>query len=412
MIVRDEAARLEGCLATVSGLVDEVIVLDTGSRDGTPALARALGARVETFAWCDDFAAARNAAAGYAQHPWILSLDADEQLDPADHPRLREAVAAAAPEVLAFTLPQLTYDDRFGLLNWRPIGPEHVAFARGCAGYVVNSMERLYRNLPGVQFEGRVHELVGPAVARLGGVVDRCDVAIHHYGACDAAHVRRKLAHYVALGERKLADDPDNVRAYLELGAQYIELGQGAAAIAVLERGLARFPDHPGLQLVLAGRYLDAQRLAEAEVLATARLAQIGSCPAALTLLGAIASHRADPERALSRYSEALQLQPDHVTALLGLAGTLAELGDLLRASQVLDAARGLGAHSAAIDLLGGKLALAQGFLADALAPLERASASPQHGREAHGQLAVLHLRAGDQQRAATHLRLARSRAA
>jgi glycosyltransferase involved in cell wall biosynthesis len=72
MIVRNEAPRIVRALASVSHCVDEMVVLDTGSTDATVALARSAGARVGHFDWCDDFAAARNAAlnraAGAAPH--------------------------------------------------------------------------------------------------------------------------------------------------------------------------------------------------------------------------------------------------------------------------------------------------------------------------------------------------------
>src|SRR5690349_20790912 len=78
MIVRDEAARIARCLDSARPLVDDIVVLDTGSRDDTAAIARVHGARVFAFDWCDDFAAARNAALDYSGADWNLVLDADE----------------------------------------------------------------------------------------------------------------------------------------------------------------------------------------------------------------------------------------------------------------------------------------------------------------------------------------------
>src|SRR6185369_8334423 len=80
MIARDEARCIERCLDSVRAHVDEMLVLDTGSSDGTPEIARRAGARVASFAWCDDFAAARNAALALADADWSLVLDADEWL--------------------------------------------------------------------------------------------------------------------------------------------------------------------------------------------------------------------------------------------------------------------------------------------------------------------------------------------
>ncbi|MGS0758232.1 glycosyltransferase, partial [Roseateles sp. GG27B] len=80
VIARDEAPHITRLLRSVQPWVDHMLVLDTGSLDDTPALAAACGARVERFRWCDDFAAARNAALAIADADWHLVLDADEWL--------------------------------------------------------------------------------------------------------------------------------------------------------------------------------------------------------------------------------------------------------------------------------------------------------------------------------------------
>ena len=67
MIVRDEENNISRCLESVRGVFDEIVVLDTGSKDRTIEIARSFGARVFDFVWVDDFAAARNAALARAQ---------------------------------------------------------------------------------------------------------------------------------------------------------------------------------------------------------------------------------------------------------------------------------------------------------------------------------------------------------
>lgn len=83
MIVRNERESLPRALASVTALADEIVVVDTGSSDGTQALAAAHAkVRLSHFDWCDDFAAARNAGLKQAQGDWILVIDADEELEP------------------------------------------------------------------------------------------------------------------------------------------------------------------------------------------------------------------------------------------------------------------------------------------------------------------------------------------
>src|SRR5437868_1892470 len=80
MIVRDSAATLADCLGSVAALCDELVVVDTGSSDDSPAIARSFGASVIHAPWSDDFSAARNVYLDHARCPWVLSLDADETL--------------------------------------------------------------------------------------------------------------------------------------------------------------------------------------------------------------------------------------------------------------------------------------------------------------------------------------------
>ena len=82
MIVRDASSTLEGCLGSARGIVDEIVIADTGSVDATPEIAAGYGAKVLRIPWQDDFALARNQAIDATTADWILSLDADERLDP------------------------------------------------------------------------------------------------------------------------------------------------------------------------------------------------------------------------------------------------------------------------------------------------------------------------------------------
>ncbi len=85
LIVKDEVDVLGKCIESVkeklAGVVDEIVVADTGSTDGTRELAVELGCVVCDFEWCDDFAKARNFSVEHAKNDWILILDADEYIE-------------------------------------------------------------------------------------------------------------------------------------------------------------------------------------------------------------------------------------------------------------------------------------------------------------------------------------------
>jgi glycosyltransferase involved in cell wall biosynthesis len=145
MIARDEARCIERCLRSASGLVDEMWVLDTGSVDDTPALARRCGAQVVCWPWRDDFAAARNAALALTGAAWRLVLDADEWLG--------EGADALQAWPLDSTL-------RLGLLRVSSL------VGSGAAG-VQLAPSWMPRLLPrGVVYRGRVHEQPVSALPR------------------------------------------------------------------------------------------------------------------------------------------------------------------------------------------------------------------------------------------------------
>lgn len=81
MIVKNEQSILKRCLDSYAGIYDELIIVDTGSTDNTKEIAAQYTDKVYDFAWCDDFAAARNFAFSKASCDYILSVDADEELD-------------------------------------------------------------------------------------------------------------------------------------------------------------------------------------------------------------------------------------------------------------------------------------------------------------------------------------------
>src|ERR1039457_6090419 len=83
LIVKNEARCLARCLRSVQSVVNDIVVVDTGSQDDTVRIARECQATVMNFAWGDDFAAARNFALAQTTGDWILVLDADEHASPA-----------------------------------------------------------------------------------------------------------------------------------------------------------------------------------------------------------------------------------------------------------------------------------------------------------------------------------------
>ena len=139
MIVKDEESVLARCLDSVQGIADEIVVVDTGSSDRTKEIAAAYG-QVMDFAWCDDFAAARNFAFAQATKDYIMWLDAYDVIAPADRGRflaLKARLDGTADVVML---------------------PYHIAFDEQGQPSFVYYRERLIRRAAGLRWEGAVHE--------------------------------------------------------------------------------------------------------------------------------------------------------------------------------------------------------------------------------------------------------------
>ena len=139
MIVKDEEEMLPGCLEPLKGVVDEMIVVDTGSSDRTVEIAESFGAKVVHFPWNGSFADARNVSINNATGDWIMYLDADEHLVAEDAPRLRELLGR-------------TWREGFNLVETNYTGGEDAGSA------TTHLALRVWRNRPGYRFEGRIHE--------------------------------------------------------------------------------------------------------------------------------------------------------------------------------------------------------------------------------------------------------------
>ena len=215
LIVRDESRVLDGCLASIRDVVDEIVVVDTGSVDDSVKIARSYGARVIHYQWRDDFARARNAALDAARGEWILYIDADERLSGADR---------AAVE---------------GLLG----GAAEVAFRVLLAPDLASTpyLEyRLWRQDPRIRFRGRIHEKVTPAIAAVaefdGRRIGDCEFLLTHLGyEGDQLH---KHLRNLPLLRAELPREPENLFNRHHLARVLRGLGQDEEAAQVLEEAV------------------------------------------------------------------------------------------------------------------------------------------------------------------------------
>ncbi len=225
MIVRDAQEFLPACLESVKALSPELVIADTGSTDRSIAIAREFGARVLQIPWGNDFAEARNLALAEARGDWILSLDADEQLDrtaAACLPGLLENKSAAGFHV---TIRNYVNSPNERIWDQPPKANDSLlASAAAYPAFIEHQNVRLFRRSPEIYFVGRVHESVGPRIRELRGTLARASFVIHHFGfAVDEATKARKNHLYREMGRQKLREFPKDWQAHFELGLLELE---------------------------------------------------------------------------------------------------------------------------------------------------------------------------------------------
>ena len=214
MIVKNEAAHLADCLESVKNIVDEIIIVDTGSTDDTLSIAQRFTPNVFTFPWHDDFSAARNFAIEHASGDWILALDADEEVQCQDSFNFHSLINREKNKE-AFLLP---------LLN--PIldsMEEYNTF------YVL----RLFRNNGNYKYVGKIHEQVTiQDQQKIGLAVG----PILKHKLLPPKPRYQKRNRNLRLLKKAYQEDPQNIFLHYYLGVEWLMLGKAAYALPFLQK--------------------------------------------------------------------------------------------------------------------------------------------------------------------------------
>lgn len=259
MIVRNGAATLSACLRSVAALCDESIVVDTGSDDDSPEIARSFGARVVHTRWLGDFSAARNVYLQHARCRWVLSLDADEVLGEVGKEDFSRALESHPRTAFLFRIRNYFADGDV---------PEPTLPSKLHREYMVTRTVRLFPRVRRMRYCYPVHESLLPAIKRLGIRLGQCAIPIRHMvhgNARKDGHAKAAL--YRSLGEKKIEESPEYFLGYLELGKVYLhdkELGEAARMFAHATRLAPRCVEAHyffALTLLRQGRYAECRQL-------------------------------------------------------------------------------------------------------------------------------------------------------
>ncbi len=219
MIVRNEEKFLPQCLNSIKNVVDEMIIVDTGSTDRTCEIAQSFGAKVYHHPWKNSFSEARNHSLSHATGDWILQIDADEALEQADIPLLQKLINADTYNVIFVAI-----------------------FSELPGGQAKHYFQRIFRRGK-ARFEGIVHnQLV------FEGKALQSEIRLYHYGynLCES-EMQKKYKRTGDLLRQQLAENPDNIFVLANLIRNYRNEYNFEKVIELGEKGLNQLPSQTDL---------------------------------------------------------------------------------------------------------------------------------------------------------------------
>jgi glycosyltransferase involved in cell wall biosynthesis len=275
-IYKNEGKNLEEFISHHQPLVDEMVLVDTGSTDNSNDIVAAHGFDYHFFAWTQNFSQARNASLKLPNQPWIIVLDIDELVLEEDFIRLKEIIRTSQKD--AYSLKQINFSDAMEDINWRGIGTLPPQFQNHATGYIESPLIRVFRNHQGIRFHGAIHELVGESIHKLNLTSTITDIPIYHLGWTTSARTdiekQKKKESYRELIHQEWQRDPSPKMAFyylstLESPQEKLKLGfrltkefpqikqfwevvartaagqeQWTRALAYIQKGLQHHPMH------------------------------------------------------------------------------------------------------------------------------------------------------------------------
>ncbi len=302
LIVKNESKYLEKCVLSAKDIVSQIIIVDTGSTDDTPEIAKSLTSEYYEIPFSSDFSKARNYALQFVKTPWVLFLDADESFEEIDRDRLLEQVINAPDHVFGY---QLTRYNFFGTGGW----------------YTSKNL-KVFRNTPEIKYEGTVSESVTQSIRRSGGQIIDADVLLNHYGHCRDVISRNAKSHfYLKLMEDEVANQPSNSRLLGYIAMILRTLGRFEEAIQVADRGLNLTPESPHSNYCKAQVLRSVGKDTEALAYYTKAVEFNPQDPTALNMVGLMNMSLGNYDEAEESFLKTYQLNPllIHVYVNLGL---------------------------------------------------------------------------------------------
>jgi len=219
LIVKNEEQNLDRCLSSFKPLYSRLVVVDTGSTDGTKEIAEKHGADIYDFKWIDDFGAARNFALSKAETDWLMMADADDAMDEADVMALKSKLESLNDDVWGIFLPYRIHieDDNAALLAYIP---------------------RIWKKSLKVKYDLMIHEYLHPTPKQLKHFI-RLDFPVLH---------QKTLVDYKKSHERNLKILYKAVKSHPEERRYYFYLGHDNQYSGNIEEAIVWYGKYAGLK--------------------------------------------------------------------------------------------------------------------------------------------------------------------
>lgn len=219
MIVKNEEKYIKQCLSSVASIVNEIIIVDTGSTDNTLELASSFNPKVFKYNWNSNFANARNYSLEQATGDWILVLDADEAIYSEDLKKLTDIVQTTKANEIAIKFHNFTSEVTEEVYN------THIGV-------------RLFKNHC-FRYEGAIHEQLVPTNEIISRNPYITDIRVRHYGYLRSNSGQKKRDRNVPIIQKMLDENPNDSFQLFNMGNEYMSLDDFNKALYYFEKAYA-----------------------------------------------------------------------------------------------------------------------------------------------------------------------------
>lgn len=312
MIIKNEEKYLRECLTSIKEFADEIIIVDTGSKDKSLNIAHDFTDKIFFFQWVDDFSKARNYALSKATRKWILSLDADERILEEDIPKIKELLKNK--EYNGFRLKWRDYSSEIGIQDWHSTSEDIYKESKKFAlGYTQLEVVRLFKNSEHHYFEGIIHETLDNSIHSHGGKIADVGVTIHHIGNMDKEKFNEKKIDYLKLLKKRWQEKDFNEKSEhficFEIYKESNAIQDYEGSLFFIKRAV-ELDENPTYLAYLGLAYLNLKKLDEAEMSLKKALSLNPYDYSTHLNLGNVYIEQKEYYKALRKFERALELNP------------------------------------------------------------------------------------------------------